>query len=220
MNSVQKIIYGILIISIGTLIVWIGFIYISDCNLSFICQRGQTTSEHIPDSTLAATLLPTPVYSATSPIVKQCRVAAVNLIGAWVSAGYSETEPFIFIDADGRFCRATFTTDVQPLFLESDLWYPGSPACASCHKPNVVTASAKMDLSTYQGMLMGSRRVGRAKGNDIFGGGDWQASLLYDVLYVRKFMPLGRPPDLPAEGPLVFAGTAIRSGTPGPTLVP
>lgn len=220
MNSVQKIIYGILIISIGMLIVWIGFIYLSACNFSFTCQRGQTTSERIPVLTLAATPLPTPAYSVTPPSVEQCRVAAVNLIGAWVSAGYSETEPFIFIDADGLFCRATFTADVQPLFLESDLWYPGSLACASCHKSDVVTASAKMDLSTYQGMLMGSRRVGLAQGKDIFGGGDWQASLLYDVLYVRKFMPLGRPPDSPAEGPLVFAGTAIRSSTPGPTPVP
>lgn len=216
MNSVQKIIYGILIISIGALIVWIGFLYISACNLSFTCQRGQTTSGRTPVSTLAATTLPTPAYLVMPPSVKQCRVAAVNLIGAWVSAGYSETEPFIFIDEDGLFCRATFTTDVQPLFLEADLWYPGSLACASCHKSDVVTASAKMDLSTYQGMLMGSRRVGQAKGKDIFGGGDWQASLLYDVLYVRKFMPLGRPPDSPAEGPLIFAGTAIRSSTPVP----
>ena len=49
-----------------------------------------------------------------------------------------------------------------------------------------------------------------SKGNDVLGSGDWEASLMYDVLYVRKYMPLGRPPEVPAEGPVIFAGTAIQ----------
>lgn len=214
MDDFRKIMYGVIIAFIGGLAVWVSIVYIAACGLSFACQRGQPVAERTPVPTLAAATLPAPDFSVAAPTVKKCRVAAVNLIGAWVLAGYSESEPFIFIDADGLSCQATFPQDVQPLFLESNLWYPGSLACASCHQPDLTVASAKMNLSTYEGMLMGSRRVGQAKGNDIFGGGDWEASLLYDVLYVRKFMPLGRPPEVPAEGPLVFAGTPVQPAAP------
>jgi hypothetical protein len=78
----------------------------------------------------------------------------------------------------------------------------------------MAVSSAQMDLSSYEGILAGSRRTSPdAQGTDILGGGDWESSLLYDVLYVRKFMPLGRPTDVPADGPVVFAGNAIEEGT-------
>lgn len=220
MDDFRKIMYGVLTGFIVVLVVWIGFVYVSACGLSFTCQRGQVMPERTPVPTLAAATLPAPDFSVAAPTVKKCRVAAVNLIGAWVLAGYSESEPFTFTDMDGLSCQATFTQDVQPLFLESNLWYPGSLACASCHQPDMAVASAQLDMSSYAGMLLGSRRVEGGQGKDIFGGGDWQASLLYDVLYVRKFMPLGRPPDVPAEGPLVFAGTAVQTAAPEPTATP
>jgi len=139
--------------------------------------------------------------------------AAVSLIGAWVSSGYPERDVFTFTDIDGLTCEATYGEDVEPLFLESNLWYPGSLSCASCHNADLTVSSAQMDMTTYAGLLAGSRRTSPdAKGNDVLGGGDWEASLMYDVLYVRKYMPLGRPPEVPAEGPVVFAGTAIQDG--------
>lgn len=221
MDDFRKIMYGVLTAFVVILVVWIGIVYVSACGLSFTCQRGQAVPDRTPVPTLAAATLPAPDFSVAAPTVKKCRVAAVNLIGAWVSAGYSETEPFTFTDADGLQCEATFPKDVQPLFLESNLWYPGSLACASCHQPDITVASAQMDLSSYAGMLLGSRRTAPdAKGNDIFGGGDWEASLLYDVLYVRKYMPLARPPDVPAEGPLVFAGVVAQNAAPEATPTP
>ena len=83
-------------------------------------------------------------------------------------------------------------------------------ACASCHQSDMAVSSAQFDQSSYEGMLMGSRRVDGAKGNDVFGGGIWEESLLYENLYVKKYMPLGRPPEVPAEGPIVFAGIAVQ----------
>ena len=50
-----------------------------------------------------------------------------------------------------------------------------------------------------------------AKGQDIFGGGNWEQSKLYEVLYVNKTEPLGRPPSLPAEGPIIFAGFPVQT---------
>ena len=139
-----------------------------------------------------------------------CQVTAVNLIGSWVTAGYSETDPFTFTDANGLDCSATFTDDVQKLFLEGNLWYTGAPACTTCHNSTLNEATAAMDLSTYQGMLLGSRRAGDAAGNDIFGGGNWQESQLYNQLYVLRAMPQGRPADVPADGPVIFAGSAVE----------
>jgi len=209
-DDFRKFMYTALIAFVLLLVVWISIVYISACGFTLTCRQGQPVAATTPIPTLAAATLPAPDFSVAAPSFARCRIAAVNLIGEWVSAGYSDTEPFTFADVDGKECEANFTDDVQPLFLESNLWYPGALACASCHQPDMAVASAQLDQSTYEGMLMGSRRVDGAKGNDIFGDGVWEESLLYENLFVKKFMPLGRPPEVPAEGPIVFAGIAIQ----------
>lgn len=213
MDDFRKLMYGVLTAFVAVLVVWVSFVYISACGFTFTCRRGQPAVVATPIPTLAAATLPAPDFSVQTTAQNQCRIAAVNLIGAWVSAGYSETEPFTFTDIDGQNCEATFAEDVHILFTESNLWYPGSLSCSSCHNPDMAVSSAQMDLSSYAGILAGSRRTSPdAQGNDILGGGDWESSLLHDVLFVRKFMPLGRPPDVPAEGPVVFAGTVVDDG--------
>lgn len=214
MDDFRKLIYGVLVAFVGVLVVWVSIVYVSACGFSFTCQRGQPVVDGTPIPTLAAATLPAPDFSVESPTINRCRVAAVDLIGAWVSSSYPETDVFTFTDSDGLTCKGTFGEDVQPLFLESNVWYPGSLSCASCHNADLTVSSAQMDLTTYAGLLAGSRRTSaNAKGNDVLGGGDWEASLLYDVLYVRKYMPLGRPPEVPAEGPVIFAGTATQEGS-------
>ena len=209
-NDFRKFMYTALTAFVLLLVFWISIVYISACGFTLTCNQGQRAAVRTPVPTLAAATLPAPDFSVAAPSFARCRIAAVNLIGAWVSAGYSDTEPFTFTDVDGKECEANFDDDVQPLFLESSLWYPGSLACASCHQSDLTVASAQFDQSSYDGMLMGSRRVDGAKGNDVFGGGVWEESLLYENLYVKKYMPLGRPPEVPAEGPIVFAGIALQ----------
>ncbi len=210
MDDFRKFMYNALIAFVLLLAVWIGIVYISACGFSLTCQQGQPVAARTPVPTLAAATLPAPDFSISGLTISRCRIAAVDLIGAWVSAGYSDTETFTFTNVDGASCEANFTDDVQQLFLESNLWYPGSLSCASCHQSDMAVSSAQLDQSTYEGMLLGSRRVDGAKGNDIFGGGVWEDSLLYENLFVKKFMPLGRPPEVPSEGPIVFAGIAIQ----------
>jgi mono/diheme cytochrome c family protein len=214
MDDFRKLMYGVVVAFIGVIVVWVSIVYISACGFSFKCQQARPVVDGTPIPTLAAATLPAPDFSVSSPTFRHCRIAIVNLIGAWVSAGYSDTESFTFTDIDGLLCEANFSEDVQPLFLESNLWYPGSLACASCHQPDLAIASAQLDLSSYAGMLMGSRRAALdAKGNDIFGGAVWENSLLYENLFVKKYMPLGRPPSMPAEGPIIFAGTPVQGRT-------
>jgi len=220
MDDFRKLMYGVLVAFIGVLVVWISIVYISACGFSFTCRQGQAIPERTPVPTLAAATLPAPDFSISAPTVKRCRIAAVHLIGEWVKAGNSEADSFLFTDIDGTLCEANFKNDVQPLFLESNLWYPGSLSCASCHQSDMAIASAQLDMSSYAGMLMGARRVESAKGNDLFGGGEWEASLLYDVLYVRKYMPLARPPEVPAEGPVIFAGQPAQRKDAAATATP
>lgn len=227
-DDVQKLIYGVLAGFVILMVVWIAYIYIAACGFSLSCQKVSTLPPLTPIPTLIPATMPAPQRAAAGEFNK-CQIAALNLIGAWVSAGYPENDPFTFTDLKGRTCQATFYKDVQPLFIESNIWYPGSQGCSSCHHADVATSIMNMDLSSYAGILAGSRRAnGEAKGQDILGGGVWEQSLLYQMLYApngqttigRPAMPLGRPANVPAEGPLIYAGQVIviveNQATPAP----
>ncbi|MDK1079913.1 MAG: hypothetical protein QGD88_00390 [Anaerolineae bacterium] len=215
MNEFRKFIYSTLIAFVLILVVWFGIIFLSACGLNLSCQQAKPIAARTPIPTLAAATLPAIDFSISHPTTARCRIATVDLIGAWVSSGYSDSDVFTFTDVEGTSCQANFADDVQPLFIESNLWYPGSLSCASCHQPDLTTASAQLDLSSYAGMLLGSRReTPEDPGDDIFGAGVWENSLLYDNLFVKRIMPLGRPPDVPAEGPIVFAGVAVEPEIP------
>ncbi len=227
-NDVQKLIYGVLAGFVILIAVWIAYIYVTACGFSLSCRKASTLPPLTPIPTLIPATMPAPERAAAGEFNK-CQIAALNLIGAWVSAGYPENDPFTFTDVKGRTCQATFYKDVQPLFIESNIWYPGSQGCSSCHHADVATSIMNMDLSSYAGILAGSRRAnGEAKGQDILGGGVWEQSLLYQMLYApngqttigRQAMPLGRPANVPAEGPLIYAGQVIviveSQATPAP----
>lgn len=205
-DDVKKLIFGILGLFILVVISWIGFIFVSGCGFDLDCEKAAVLPDRTPIPTLIPAGMPALDLEGDAPKVA-CQVTAVGLIEAWVTVGYSETESFTLTDANGLICTATFTEDVQKLFLEGNIWYSGAPACTTCHNTTLNEATASMDLSSYQGMLLGSRRTGVAAGNDIFGDGTWEDSLLYKQLYVLRAMPQGRPADVPAEGPVIFAGS-------------
>ncbi|MBI4759933.1 MAG: hypothetical protein ACOYYF_09210 [Chloroflexota bacterium] len=230
MNDVRKTIYGTIIGFFLMLGFWFSIVYVSACGFTFTCNRGQPLVERTPIPTLIPATMPVQVGGGGAAFNK-CQIAAVDLIGAWVNAGVPETEKFEFTDVNGQTCEAVFSRDVQPLFTESNVWYPGSLSCTSCHHSNLAAALQNMDLSSYAGILAGSGRAnGEPKGKDILGGGVWEQSLLYQMLHAengvstinRPLMPLGRSADVPDNGPLIFAGrvvtedTANTSSTPSP----
>ena len=232
MNDVRKMIYGTIIGFFLMLGLWFSIIYVSSCGFTFTCNRGDPLVDRTPIPTLVPATMPVQSMSGDAGAFNKCQIAAVDLIGAWVTAGVPETDKFTFTDVNGQACEAVFTKDVQPLFLESNLWYPGSLSCSSCHQSNLTLAIQNMDLGSYAGILAGSGRAnGEPKGKDILGGGVWEESLLYQMLYApngvsqinRPTMPLGRTADVPDKGPLIFAGrivpveeTAGVSATPTP----
>ncbi len=229
MNDVRKMIFGAIIGLMLVLGLMFRIVYVSSCGLTFTCEQADAKVDRTPIPTLIPATLPVQSMGADSGAFNKCQVAAVDLIGAWVTAGVPETDKFTFTDIKGQACEAVFGRDVQPLFLESNLWYPGSLSCSSCHQSNLALALQNMDLSSYAGILAGSGRPnGEPKGKDILGGGVWEESLLYQMLYApdgvsqinRPIMPLGRTADVPDKGPLIFAGRIIpleeTTATPKP----
>ena len=197
-------------------------LYFGSCSFRDNCrQHGRARIVHTPIPTLiplprAANLVSFPVEFST----ENCTENAETLLAAWVSGGFPETENFKFVDANNTDCVAAFT-DVQPLFTQGNLWYPGALSCAACHNSDLnAAASAQLDLSSYAGILAGSHRVGgSAKGDDILGNGSWEGSKLYQVLFVTKTMPAGRPADASLDtGPTIYAGITAEAAaaTPGP----
>ncbi|NOH04696.1 MAG: hypothetical protein HND47_23355 [Chloroflexi bacterium] len=216
-DDVRKYIYGAITVFVVGVLVWVGFIYVNACGFTLSCNRGNLPVVRTPVPTLIPATLPAmqPEDSTVSAAADVCYVAAVDLMGAWVNAGASDTEVFQFTDAHGRECEAAFE-DVKPLFVEANLWYSGSLSCISCHSVDLAVSPAQLDLSSYEGILAGSRRAeGAAQGTDILGGGNWESSLLYVFIAEVKADVPGHTEAL--SGLMIFAGKPLPvEATPTP----
>jgi len=194
-------------------IIFIAAIYIGNCGFNNDCSQASLPPKiHTPIPTLIPATLPVPKQANLVASTPKCNVNAKTILSAWVNAGYPEKDIFEFTDLFGATCEATFA-DVDILFTEGNLWYQGAQACITCHHEDLATAAAGMDLSSYAGIVAGSRRTSSdANGNDILGGGIWDKAKLNDVLFISKKMPFGRPKGAVAEdGPTILTGQPKRA---------
>src|SRR5215213_5088786 len=208
-DDARRLIYGTIVAFLVFITVWLGFVYISACGFTLNCVRGAPLVVRTPIPTLS------PLKQSegqgqpqAAPVeFSQCQIAAADLIGAWVMAGHSKTEAFPFTDLNGEDCQATYE-DIQPLFRENSIWYPGSLGCTSCHNADLTERSAGLDLSTYEAISLGTRRVAgsTSPGTDIFGRGEWENSLLYDVLFHQGLTAQGHSPDVEPRNPVLYIG--------------
>jgi mono/diheme cytochrome c family protein len=171
----------------------------SSCNAHNLVANTKPFGTPIPTLAVAT---PPPSSGSGRSLAGKCQVAAIDLLAAWANAGYPEGA-FDFTAANGAACAGDFTADVLPLFTESNLWYGGSVSCAACHGPDLNVSYAQLDVSSYAGVMAGSRRLAEAKP---MVGGEWEKTKLYEVMVTTRFMPLNRPADMPEKGPLVAAG--------------
>lgn len=216
-DDVKKYIYGTVIVFIVGVLVWVGFVYTNACGFTLSCNRGALTVERTPIPTLLLANMPV-MESGEVAVLDQCRVAAADLLGAWVDAGSPESDTFQFVDMNGQNCETTFE-EVRPLFIEANLWYAGSMSCVACHTTDVATSSAQLDLSSYAGIIAGSRRAdAESNGTNILGAGSWESSLLYDFVTTSKADIPGHA-DITADL-LVFAGKALPAIDPTATPSP
>lgn len=214
----------LVIVLVALVVVFSVSLYTGSCYYLDNCrQGGRARLAHTPIPTLipvalAANGVVFPVEFSTD----NCTVTAETLLSAWVSGEFPEKDNFNFVDANNTACVTTFT-DVQTLFVQGNLWYPGALACTSCHNSDLnAAASAQLDLSSYADILAGSHRIaGNPKGDDILGNGNWQASKLYQVLFVLKQMPPGRPADPSLDaGPTIYVGLPAEVANATPTTTP
>lgn len=213
-DDVRKYIYGTVIVFIIGVLIWISIVYISSCGFTLSCKQGTLPVERTPIPTLFPAALPV-LNSGDLAVSEQeaCRVAAIDLVGAWVSANSPENEVFQFVDVNGKNCEATFA-DIAPLFNEQNLWNSGSRACTSCHVADVIISPAQLDMTSYAGIMAGSRRAdAESKGTDILGGGNWEKSLLLEFLVTGKA-------DMPGHKEAVSLSSFISAGKPLPEPVP
>lgn len=211
-DDTRGLIYGTIIAFLLFIGAWLGFVYLSACSFTLTCVQAAPLVERtsVPTLSPAKASQPQPVENAA---FNKCKVYATELIGAWVSAGHPETDPFPFNDLNGQSCEGTFA-DIQPLFVENSVWFAGSLGCTSCHNADLTDRSGGLDLSSYQGISLGSKRVAGSSspGTDIFGDGDLNKSSLYQVLTKQGMTPQGHSPDVPPPSPVIlYAGQAVAA---------
>ncbi|HET9912684.1 MAG TPA: hypothetical protein VFQ13_12385 [Anaerolineales bacterium] len=209
-DDTRRLIYGTIVAFLVFISAWLGFIYISACGFTLTCIQGAPLVVRTPIPTLIPMEHSQAKPEAAVVEFNKCEVAATDLIGAWVSAGHAETEPFPFTDLNGQNCEGTFA-DIQPLFVENSIWFPGSLGCTSCHNADLTNRSAGLDLSSYEAVSLGTRRVAEATspGTDIFGNGNWEDSLLHEVLVNQGLTTQGHSPDVEPPQTILYAGQVV-----------
>jgi hypothetical protein len=221
-DDTRGLIYGTIVFFLVGLVVWLGFIFVSACGFTLNCIQGAPLVVRTPIPTLSA-LKHTQgqMEPGAEPVdFNKCQVGATDLLGAWVAAGHTETEAFPFTDVNGQNCEGTYE-DIQPLLRENSVWYPGSLGCTSCHNADLTDRSGGLDLSTYEAISLGSRRVAgsTSPGNDIFGDGNWEDSLLHEVLVNQGLTTLGHAPDVEPRNPILYAGQVTSGDAEGEVTV-
>jgi hypothetical protein len=217
-DDVKKLVYGTILVFLFVVFTWVSLLFLSSCGFTLTCSRGEPLIDRTPVPTLIPATLPVMGQEGGEVVVPdQCRVPAVDLIGAWVEAGSPEQEAFQFTDVNRQTCEVTFE-EIQPLFAEANLWSTGSVACISCHSVDVAVSPAQLDLSSYAGITAGSRRENAedTKGTDILGGGNWENSLLYQFISTSQADIPGHTEINPHL--LIFAGKPLEK--PEVTVTP
>lgn len=217
MDDFKKITYGILIAFAALIVVFVGFTFIWSCGLDFSCRQAAPLVDRTPVPTLIPATLPASLTGGVADEFGKCTVKAMDLLGAWVGAGYPETSAFPFEDVNGNPCEGTFGVDIMPLLVESNLWFPASLSCTSCHNSALKEGMAGLDLTSYDGILAGSQRASAevTKGNDILGDGVWENSTIFLSLTALENIPVGHPPLVyPVTDLVVYAGAHVLPPTP------
>ncbi|MBT3391889.1 MAG: hypothetical protein HN413_15935 [Chloroflexi bacterium] len=146
-----------------------------------------------------------------------CDLHAMDLIGAWVEAGAPESDSF---EAGGA--ALTFERDVLPFFTEPNMWFEGSQNCTGCHFGNTENSYHEMDLSSYEGIMLGGDVLSSPPGVPLLGQSevgatdyDWDHSKLRGRLRNNRMAP-GVEFDITEEnrdGPLVLHGERVKTDT-------
>lgn len=197
MNDVRKVIYGTIIGFFMMLGLWFSIIYISSCGFTFTCGQAAPKVVRTPIPTLIPASHSESNIEMEAVEFDKCQVAALDLVGAWVSADAPESDPFAFTDVNDQSCEGSYVDDVLPLLVNNSVWQSGSLGCVSCHNADLSNRSAGLDLTSYD-VITSSGILGS----------NWESSSLYNYLGMSLTAD-GHSTDASAGTPLIFAGTQL-----------
>ena len=103
-DDTRGMIYGTLVVFLLFLVFWLGFVYISACGFTLTCIQGAPLVERTPIPTLIPVKAVQAQPTQNMAEFNKCKVAATDLIGAWIAAGHTEKDPFQFTDLNGQTC--------------------------------------------------------------------------------------------------------------------
>lgn len=214
-DDFKKLTFGVIVIFILVVVACLAGIFVTSCGFDFKCPQAAPVSG-TPIPTLIPATLPAPKMDGVPDAFGKCEVKAMDLLGAWVDAGAPESDAFPFADINGNPCEGNFSADVWPLLNENNLWFPASLSCTSCHNTAFKPNTGGLDLTSYVGILAGSKRESAevTKGTDILAS-KWTDSLLYQSLSLTENVPLGHPTmDYPVADLVIYAGAHVSPPTP------
>lgn len=215
MNDVRQWIFGAIIGLLACIGLMLGIVYVSSCGFSLTCYQASPIVIRTPIPTLIPVSHEAEPGGEEMPEFGGCLVSGADLVGAWVTAGSPETGTFPFTSTNGDTCEGTYADDIQHLFVDNNVWYAGQLGCTSCHNADLTDRSGGLDLSSYQGVLAG------AQNKNILGDGNWDGSILHDVLLVHGLVPEGHSPDVEPHAPIfIYAGQQTASTDATPTATP
>ena len=209
-DDLRRIIYGTIFGFLGVVVLWVTTLYLFSCGFTLSCHSADLLVVRTPVPTLIPVEHTDAHMDAEMPEFTKCQIGASDLVGAWVSAGSPETEAFPFTDINGQSCEGTYANDIQPLLTENGIWKQGTIGCVSCHNSTVAEErSAGLDFTSYSSLTA----------KDIFGGGNWESSALFNVLVNQGLVKEkeGHSADEPASNPILYVGEQVEPvATPTP----
>src|SRR5262245_48342642 len=119
-DDTRRLVYGTIIAFLLFILFWLGLVYLSACSFTLTCYQAAQLVERTSVPTLIPVKQSQPKPTENAGTFNECKVAATDLIGAWISAGHPETEAFPFTDLNGQSCQGTFA-DIQPLLVENSI---------------------------------------------------------------------------------------------------
>ena len=143
-DDFKPIMFGVIGLFLLVVVLWVSILFLNSCGPHLECQRADTLNLVVrtPIPTLVPGTLPAQVMDGQPGAFNKCAVKALDLFGAWVSAGSPESEAFAFEDVNANPCEATFGADVQPLLSQSQVWYPASLSCKTRVRRSMEYAAA------------------------------------------------------------------------------
>ncbi|MCC6336872.1 MAG: Ig-like domain-containing protein [Myxococcales bacterium] len=156
------------------------------------------TARAVPEEAVTWAVTNPAVATVESGVVTGV-AAGTTFVTATSSSGNATGFVAVLVRGTRRYPAISYARDIEPLFRQADLWYPGAPSCDSCHFSGNDNSGAELELASYSGLLAGAwgftepAKVRSVLGESRVGAKDfdWDRSILRRRLREHRMPPEG-----------------------------